>query len=153
MIRGVIHVWVWDQIIRALFTQMVAAAPQKVSRQTWCSSHALHLCFQRWRGRCPCVRAERSWSSEECWRRSLRKVDISEYFRSLPNDLIIEIKVETVCAPSDSRVPGMMQDGRLENGLPSGSDCDRTSELTDRQRTGECVCVSHQHSYCFLTGF
>ncbi|XP_048019777.1 phosphatase and actin regulator 1-like isoform X2 [Megalobrama amblycephala] len=35
----------------------------------------------------------------------------------------------------DSRVPGMMQDGRLENGLPSGSDCDRTSELTDRQRT------------------
>lgn len=94
MIWGVIHVWVWDQIIRALFTQMVAVAPQKVSRQTWCSSHALHLCFQRWRGRCLCVRAERSWSSEECWRRSLRKVAISSYFRSLPNDLILEIKVD-----------------------------------------------------------
>ncbi|XP_067308404.1 phosphatase and actin regulator 1 isoform X4 [Pseudorasbora parva] len=34
----------------------------------------------------------------------------------------------------DSRVPGLMQDVRLENGQPSGSDCDRTSELTDRQR-------------------
>ncbi len=44
---------------------------QEISR---CSSYHVCVCFQLWRGRCRCVRAERSWSSEECWRRSLRKV-------------------------------------------------------------------------------
>lgn len=29
---------------------------------------------QLWSGRCPCARAETSWSRGECWRRSLKKV-------------------------------------------------------------------------------